>query len=1268
MIGTTIHDRYLIEAEIGKGGMGTVYRAHDSLLKRDVALKLISKSEMGSEGRARLLEEAQFVAGLKHANIVTIYDVGDVEDSPFIVMELVEGQSLREKAPNDFEEIVTVTIQVCDALGHAHANNIIHRDLKPENVVITKDGTAKLMDFGLARSVASRYTTEGLIAGTVFYLAPEQALGQEIDPRTDLYSLGVMLYELTTGELPFVADDPIAVISQHLHAPVVPPQAKNDEISPRLDGLIVKLLSKHPQDRPASAREVQEALESPDILGVIAAPVEGFSVLERIVRGRMVGREVELQEARALWQKAAVGDGQLLLISGEPGIGKTRFRHEIVTLAEVSGGKALMGANYAEGGAPYGAFSQILREAISLVVGLPNDVLANLLTLNPELQHRYPDLMIPEPKDPQTVQQSLFESLVVLCTNLSDRTPLLLVIEDAHWADSGTLSMLRYLARNTRRQRVMIVVTYREVELDEARPLHEVLLDFERERLARRLKLNRLNRRQTGDLLAILFAEGITPEFLDGIYRETEGNPFFIEEVCKALVDSGKLYFENGQWHRPSIEELGIPQSVRVAVQSRVRKLPDEYQEILCQASVLGREFDFDILSKASEVDEDRLIDALESAERSQLIEELRSNGRVSYAFAHALIPSTLRDSLRTLKRRKLHSRAASAIEDQCPEDFEALAYHNIQAGQVESGVKFLLKAGDRARGLYAHQEAIANYEQAIEILQEHGNREDIARVLMKLGLTYHNAFEFEESRRAYEQGFITWQQVGLSSDGLPPAPHALKVVYDEPPTLDPGRCTDVSSVSMIYQLFSGLVELSLDMSVVPDLACSWEVLEGGRKYVFHLREDVHWSDGVPVTAGDFEYAWKRILAPGSHSYLASLLSDIKGAKMYYQDELRVPDCLGVQVVDDLTLEVELEGPTSYFLQLLAYVVTFPVPRHVIELKGEAWTELGNLVTNGPFKLVEYTLNDSAVFKRNPAYHGVFSGNLARVEVQFSDQQWENLLPMYKAENLDFLFLDDLPPEEADRSRQLYAGDYVSGPILVCEYVGFNVKPPLDDVRVRRALAMAVSRERLVSIPHRGLWFPATGGLVPPGMPGHSPDIALPYDPERACSLLEEAGYVRGQGFQELECIAPDIPLHRTTADYLKAQWSEVLGIDITWKFAGWGNYLDLLYSAKQNMWLAGFFVDYPDPDSIFRVEDFNRRTGWQNKTYDNLVEQARRVLNQEARMKMYQQADRIAVEEVPIMPLAYGRFHMLVKPWVKNLIFSVVNPPIWKYIVIEPH
>jgi oligopeptide transport system substrate-binding protein len=350
-------------------------------------------------------------------------------------------------------------------------------------------------------------------------------------------------------------------------------------------------------------------------------------------------------------------------------------------------------------------------------------------------------------------------------------------------------------------------------------------------------------------------------------------------------------------------------------------------------------------------------------------------------------------------------------------------------------------------------------------------------------------------------------------------------------------------------------------------------------------------------------------------------------------------------------------------------VVTFPVPRHVVDVEGETWTEMGNLVTNGPFKLVEWKQNNPALFDRNPAYHGLYNGNLERVELSFPAGQEQNLLHLYEKESFDFIDLRDLHPVDADRARQIHAGEYVSGPSLACYYVGFNVNnPPLNNILVRRALTLATSRERLANIAHQGFIFPATGSLVPSGMPGHSSNIAAPYDPEQARALMSEAGYPDGHGFEGLKCLAADTPLNRTTADFLKAQWLQILGIDITLKFVEWGKYLDLIHSKTQKLWISGFMIEYPDPDCVFRVEDVIRSSQWKNETFDDLVEEARRIMDQEARMKLYQRADRIVVEEAPVIPLAYGRSHMLVKPWVKKLILSANNPLFWKDIVIDPH
>jgi tetratricopeptide (TPR) repeat protein len=372
--------------------------------------------------------------------------------------------------------------------------------------------------------------------------------------------------------------------------------------------------------------------------------------------------------------------------------------------------------------------------------------------------------------DPQAEQHRLFRNLLVFFTALSDRAPLLLVLEDVHWADSSTLSLLRHLARHTRHQRVMIVATYREVELDQARPFHEVLLDLNRERLATRLKLPRLDREDTEELLAVLFDEEITPEFLDGIYRETEGNPFFVEEMCKALVESGELWYEDGRWHRPSMEELGIPQSVQVAIQSRVRVLPVEAQETLRLAAILGREFDLHTLAEASDQDEEPLIDALESAERAQLIQEVSGEGGGTFAFAHALFASTLVESTRTLQRRRLHRRAAAAIEALHPAGgprLEALAYHYSQAGEAEKAADYLLKAGDRAREIYASEEAVDRYRQALALLDVPSLRQSRKdwrlEALKGLGRVYVGTDKIAEAEECFQEAIALGQEIGLA-------------------------------------------------------------------------------------------------------------------------------------------------------------------------------------------------------------------------------------------------------------------------------------------------------------------------------------------------------------------------------------------------------------------------------------------------------------------------------------------------------------------------
>lgn len=725
-IGTVINERYELISEIGQGGMGVVYRAHDETLKRDVAIKVLSNIHLDAENRELLLREAQVTANLNHPNIVTVFDAGEFEETPFIIMELVEGQTLNEIPVQDMQWVADIACQICRALVHAHDQQLIHRDLKPENVALAVDGVAKLMDFGLARSMTSRLTEDGLIHGTVFYMAPEQAMAGKFDERVDLYAFGVMLYELTTGEIPFSADDPVAVISQHLHAPVIPPRAKVETVPPVLNDLILQLLRKDPDERPSSAQIVLNILEAPDVLDLDIIPSDRLTVLDRIVRGRMVGRKDELNEARAILNKVRAGDGQLLLVSGEAGVGKSRFMREIATQVEIWGGEVLVGECHSEGMIPYMPFMQIIRRAFrkysDISNDLPDPVFADLLSLVPELSTDYPHVR-PNPElEPEAEQRRLFENMVKFLTILCSRSPLLMVIEDIHWADSSSLHLLQLLTRRMRKKPLMLLGTSREIEKEGNKVLQDVLLDLSRKGLSTTMQLEPLSQDDTHDLIEIIFDDGITSEFVEAISHETEGNPFYIEEICKALIDTGEIAYIDGIWSRPEGEvgkPLPVPKGAEVAIQSRVNQLTDDTQELLLYSAIVGRDFDYSVLKTISKKKEDALIKNLEEALKAQLIEEIPEMRGELFSFSHALIPVVMRESVSGLRRKRIHNEIAMAIEALRPDDFERLAHHWDEVGDEERALSYILKSAERARQSFANTEALNYLNRALEITPE---------------------------------------------------------------------------------------------------------------------------------------------------------------------------------------------------------------------------------------------------------------------------------------------------------------------------------------------------------------------------------------------------------------------------------------------------------------------------------------------------------------------------------------------------------------------
>ena len=273
--------RYQVKKFLGEGGKKRVYLAHDTTLDREVAFALIKTEGLDDTSRIRIQREAQAMGRLgSHPHIVTVFDLGQEQDQPYMVQELMGGgdvEGLIDSAPDHrlaLDLAISIAVETCRGLEFAHGRGIVHRDLKPGNVWLTEDGTAKIGDFGLAVALdRSRLTQEGMMVGTVSYMPPEQAMGGEVTPRSDLYSLGAMLYEMVTGRPPFLGDDSVAIIGQHINTPPMAPTWHNGECPRPLEALIMRLLTKNPSERPESAADVLSALEAIDLVDPSIAPL-----------------------------------------------------------------------------------------------------------------------------------------------------------------------------------------------------------------------------------------------------------------------------------------------------------------------------------------------------------------------------------------------------------------------------------------------------------------------------------------------------------------------------------------------------------------------------------------------------------------------------------------------------------------------------------------------------------------------------------------------------------------------------------------------------------------------------------------------------------------------------------------------------------------------------------------------------------------------------------------------------------------------------------
>jgi predicted ATPase len=452
----------------------------------------------------------------------------------------------------------------------------------------------------------------------------------------------------------------------------------------------------------------------------VAPPLGGF--LGAAPSGPIVAREEEVSRLLSLLDEVVRGEGRLVMLAGEPGVGKTRLAQEVTVGGRARGFQVASGRCYEpERSVPYYPFLEVLTV---LSEGVPAGLRAEAPRRWPYLERLLPD----RPREvsgsemgAQDVQQRLFWAVSGFLQAAAESAPVAVLLDDLHWADESSLRLLQHVARQTRGSRVLLVGTYRDVEVGRQNPLERLLRDLHRDGMLEEMTVRRLEEEGTGALAAAVLGTTEVPgELAQLVHAHTDGHPFFTQEVMRALVERGDVFLRDGNWDRWAMEDIEVPQSVRSAIGERVSRLSDQTQTVLHEASVLGQAFGFEELWRMGKRSEEEVEEALEEVLTAMLI---RVSGRDEYSFNHALTQQTLYAELTPRRRRRLHAAAGEALE-QLPERERRrraaqIARHFLEADDRERALPFAMLAGDEAEAVYAHDEAEQQFRIAVELARD---------------------------------------------------------------------------------------------------------------------------------------------------------------------------------------------------------------------------------------------------------------------------------------------------------------------------------------------------------------------------------------------------------------------------------------------------------------------------------------------------------------------------------------------------------------------
>lgn len=1152
--------------------------------------------------------------------------------------------------------------------------------------------------FSAAQEVAARYRgrVNRLITGDkgslihVIFGAPRTV--EEQEARAIRCALDL---QAECGGLPFIAMQRIGVTSGRVFAgPVGSPNRRDYTTMGDSINLSARLMQNAADHQILLEKAVRDKL-GPEFeladLGTIrvkgkSEPIPVFAalgvqtLLERPARketpgaGPIFGRDQELAQLRRHIARLHAGQGKIILLTGDVGMGKTLLidvlRAETFAAGQTGWADGICLA-YGQTFSGY-LFTDLLRDLLELPPGAGPAETSQYLNyfcqnlFGPaRLESTYPYLArflgLPlsgelaqrlEGLSGESVRWQLFELFPELFRRLLERGPWVLALDDLQWADPTSLQLVEAVLPLVFSQPLILLLAMRPERDRKSWSLRQQILTDMPEQ-AVDLTMGSLDREAATALIthyAPRLPEPVTAYLLD----KGGGNPLFLVEIMHTLAAQGWLA-PDVDLNQIALDSLNLPDSVQGLLLAQIDRLAVEARHTLQMASVIGKNFLYRVLDAiaAGEAELDQQLATLETHEHIQ--KESQTEQDTAYTFRHVLIQESAYSTLLYERRRVYHRQVAEALARLFPwysgEQVGLLAFHYERADDLEQAISYYLQAADQSRLLYANEEAEAVYQKVLKLLdrleaegiEAHLDRR--AKTYLKLAQVRANTLDFEGAQEFYNQAFELLEQVERGKpSGSPSADGEARVIRlgvleSGPTTLDPAL-SELDEVSeIINDLFEGLVELDNEFNIIPAMARRWSVEEEGKRYRLELRQNLRWSDGAPLTAHDFVFAWRRNLRPEIGASRAHLLFVVAGAEEFFNGQTSDPNTIAMRALDDFTLEITLKAPAAYFAYLLANSITYPQPAHLIQAAGSHWAEPATLVGNGPFKIAGWQAGREIRLVRNPFYRGFAPGNL--------DQAWLYFiypsLEAYQAGQIDWCQVNDRADMPVHYPTETFLGQYLT---TYCLEFSHRVSP-FQDRLVRQAFAHCLNQAELVREVWANVQRPARGGMVPPGLPGHSPEIGLPFDPALARERLRQAGYASGAELPPLTLAA--LPGSGTMPRYLQANWREHLGVNV--RLIEDMAYEDLWANISQGviqLALGGWEADYPDPDGILHMfhgaSPFNYR-GWQNAQFDQLLEQAARLANQAERLSLYHQADRLLVAaETAVVPLCYWEGYSLLR------------------------